>query len=276
MISPLENDQRFKPNYKQAVEKISTPPTTLFTMENIGAIHQKFKTLPEARKSVAAFEEARNRKLPLEPKVRRNKNLNKRPCIISISTDQIEEKIEGISFEDFRTLWSKARCADQEDLLTKKFFTNDKKTRSLFNFVEGADPILVFHAFNAGLVKNISLSANLQELKHFPKRMTKAIKSFGTKVLKTADQAIYINVTSSIADWSQSKNHSPYFFIEIGLAKKRDYCFSKIMTEDFPSNDDLVRIRVAGLGLIIQKICSIETDTQVKVNYNDPNCLVTS
>nr|GFA81820.1 hypothetical protein [Tanacetum cinerariifolium] len=61
-----------------------------------------------------------------------------------------EESPEPIVLiEEFIQLWNKARAACQEDFLHEKFFTTDKLTKSLFNFVEGADPILIYQSFRA-------------------------------------------------------------------------------------------------------------------------------
>ncbi|GKG26299.1 hypothetical protein Tco_0399445, partial [Tanacetum coccineum] len=106
-----------------------------------------------------------------------------------------------MKFEEFKQIWSKARAACPEDFLHEKFFTTDKVTKSLYNFVEEADPKLIHQAFKAGLINNIHPSHNLQELRHFPQPMVDSIKNFRKKVLKAKDDPIYIKVISSIPDW---------------------------------------------------------------------------
>ncbi|GKA14399.1 hypothetical protein Tco_0694045 [Tanacetum coccineum] len=105
-----------------------------------------------------------------------------------------------IEFEEFKQLWNKARAACQEDFLHERFITTDKTTKSLYNFIEGADPTLIHQAFKAGLINNIYPSNNLLELRDFPNLMINAIKNFRKKVLKAKDGLIYIKVISTIPD----------------------------------------------------------------------------
>nr|GEX66428.1 hypothetical protein [Tanacetum cinerariifolium] len=84
-------------------------------------------------------------------------------------------------YNEFMQLWNKARAACQEDFLHERFYTTDKPTKSLFNFVEGADSSLVYLAFKAGLVDNIYPSNNLLELKEFPRQIQESIKHFRKK-----------------------------------------------------------------------------------------------
>ncbi|KAL4573777.1 hypothetical protein LXL04_020594 [Taraxacum kok-saghyz] len=107
----------------------------------------------------------------------------------------------------------------QEQPALKILSMKDKKIKSLFNFIEGADPKLIYQAFQAGLIDNIYSSCNLQEIKHFPNSMIEAIKNFRKKVLKAKDDPIYIKVISSIPDWHHDIRFAPYHFLEIGLAK---------------------------------------------------------
>ncbi|GJZ19979.1 hypothetical protein Tco_0556569 [Tanacetum coccineum] len=121
--------------------------------------------------------------------------------------------------QEFVQLWNKARAACQERFIIKRFYTTDKPSKSLYNFVEGADSRLVYQAFRAGLVNNIYPSNNLLEIKDFPKAINETIKHFRKKVLKAQDKPIYIKIVSSVPDWDHEENYSPYHFMEIGLAK---------------------------------------------------------
>ncbi|GJY69825.1 hypothetical protein Tco_0472807 [Tanacetum coccineum] len=149
-----------------------------------------------------------------------------------------------MKFEEFRQIWSKARAACPEDFLHEKFFTTDKVTKSLYNFVEGADPKLIYQAFKAGLINNIYPSHNLQELRHFPQPMVDFIKNFQKKVLKAKDDPIYVKVISSILDWQQEEGYDPYHFLEIGLAKsKKEISQSQPMEEQQLLLNNLSKIK---------------------------------
>ncbi|KAL4573714.1 hypothetical protein LXL04_020529 [Taraxacum kok-saghyz] len=136
-----------------------------------------------------------------------------------------------------------------EDFVHEKFYTTDKKIKSLFNFIEGVDPKLIYQAFQAGLIDNIYPSCNLQEIRHFPNSMIEAIKNFRKKFLKAKDDPIYIKIISSIPDWHHDIRFSPYYFIENWSSKgqKRSPDFSKFLKE-----------------------------SKKRVNYTSSNCRITS
>ena len=183
-----------------------------------------------------------------------------------------------MSIEDFRRIWSKARNACSEDFIHERFYTTDKKTKSLFNFIEGADPELIHEAFKAGLVDNIYPSSNLQELKFFSQSMVEKIKNFRRKVLKARDDPIYLKVSSSIPDWEHPESFQAYHFIEIGLAKnKKEIIMSQPMEDkDLPFHEMLLTVRLDGLKKISEKILKISSETKFKVNYATNNCIITS
>ncbi|GJS69295.1 hypothetical protein Tco_0702136 [Tanacetum coccineum] len=175
-------------------------------------------------------------------------------------------------------MWSmQERLVMKEDFLHEKFFTTDKVTKSLYNFVEGADPKLIHQAFKAGLINNIYPSHNLQELRHFPQPMVDSIKNFRKKVLKAKDDPIYIKVISSIPDWQQEEGYDPYHFLEIGLAKsKKEISQSQPMEEQQLLLNNLLKIRVNSFKRISEKILEVLSGTKKKVNYVDNNCIITS
>jgi hypothetical protein len=185
---------------------------------------------------------------------------------------------QPLEIEEFRQLWNKARAACSEDFVHEKFYTTDKKTKSLFNFIEGADPKLIYQAFQAGLVDNIYPSCNLQEIKHFPNSMIEAIKNFRKKVLKAKDDPIYIKVISSIPDWQQEIRFSPYYFLEIGLAKtKKETQISQVMEDkNLPFLEILHPVRINGLRRISEKILESLSGLKKRVNYTSSNCIITS
>ncbi|GJX55636.1 hypothetical protein Tco_0285533 [Tanacetum coccineum] len=54
-----------------------------------------------------------------------------------------------IYYQEFIQLWNKARAACQDDFIHERFYTTDKPSKSLYNFVEGADSRLIYQAFRA-------------------------------------------------------------------------------------------------------------------------------
>ncbi|GJW03776.1 hypothetical protein Tco_1562632 [Tanacetum coccineum] len=169
----------------------------------------------------------------LRPKI--NPLINKRR---EAARDQRFPKEEPIGlepiiyFQEFVQIWNKARSACQQDFINERFYTTDKPTKSLYNFIEGSDPQLIYQAFRAGLIDNIYPSNNLLEIKEFHSSIFEAIKRFRKNVLKAQDKKIYIKVTSSIPDWNHEENYSPYHCMEIGLAKSNENLhFSKAMED---------------------------------------------
>lgn len=193
---------------------------------------------------------------------------------------EIKEEINNqtLTFRDFRDIWNKARAACSEDFLSEKFYTTDKKNKSLYNFVEGADPKLVHQAFLAGLVDNIYPSSNLQELMFFPSKMIDTIKTFRRKVLKAKNNPIFVRIISSIPDWYQQERFDPYYFIQFGLASnKKEVTVSQPMNDsDFPEEKELLQIRVNGLKRIAEKVLESLSSEDKKVNYVASNYIITS
>ncbi|GJT13785.1 ribonuclease H-like domain-containing protein [Tanacetum coccineum] len=97
----------------------------------------------------------------LRPKIRIDKiKEDHRDQRIKISEEPIGlEPI--IYYQEFIQLWNKARAACQDDFIHERFYTTDKPSKSLYNFIEGADSRLIYQAFRAGLVDNIYPSNNL-------------------------------------------------------------------------------------------------------------------
>ena len=156
---------------------------------------KKFRTEEAARFSLSTYEESSssNNQPLLRPKLSKAKE-NHRDHRFVISKEILDEvAAQPLTNRDFKQLWDKARMACSEDFISERFYTTDKKSKSLYNFIEGADPQLVHQAFQASLVHNIYPSSNLQELKLFPAPMVEAIKNFRKKVLKAKDEPLYIN-----------------------------------------------------------------------------------
>ncbi|GJS95008.1 hypothetical protein Tco_0801976 [Tanacetum coccineum] len=141
---------------------------------------KKFKSKEQAEISLIFYGEEKQKNVLLRPRIHQVKEEHKDQRLkITEETPLGLEPI--IEFEEFKQLWNKARAACQEDFLHERFFTIDKTTKSLYNFIEGADPTLIYQAFKAGLISNIYPSNNLLELRDFPNPMINAIKNFRKK-----------------------------------------------------------------------------------------------
>ena len=125
---------------------------------------KKFRTEEAARFSLSTYEESSssNNQPLLRPKLNKAKE-NHRDHRFVISKEILDEvATQPLTNRDFKQLWDKARTTCSEDFISERFYTTDKKSKSLYNFIEGADPQLVHQAFQAGLVHNIYPSSNLQ------------------------------------------------------------------------------------------------------------------
>lgn len=242
---------------------------------------KKFNNESLAKMSLQTYSDQGNSKSQitlLRPKMRKKKEEHRDQRFLV--PDEIQEVMEKaiISFSDFRTLWLKARSLSPEDLVQEKMFSTDKKSKSLFNFIEGAEASIVHSAFKAGLIDNIYPSSNLQEIRYFPQGIIKAIKDFRKKVLKAKDSPIYIKVTSSIPDWKHEEKFCSYHFLEIGIAKAtRELQVSQIIEDsDRPFPDILHTVRIQGLRRIAEKLSESISSGKRKVNYVDSDTIVTS
>ncbi|GKE06161.1 Orf y [Tanacetum coccineum] len=245
----LVQEPVFKPDYLQAAKSnqerfyviYKGPRAGIYT--NWGEVHRICQEDKSTNKKFSNHEQAqmefhlhgdhdektKTNPIFLRPKIRIDKiKEDHRDQRIKISEEPIGlEPI--IYYQEFIQLWNKARAACQDDFIHERFYTTDKPSKSLYNFIEGADSRLIYQAFRAGLVDNIYPSNNLLELKEFPKPISEVIKHFRKKVLKAQDKPIYVKVVSSIPDWNHEENYSPYHFMEIGLAKpNKELQFSTI------------------------------------------------
>ncbi|GJS41980.1 Orf y [Tanacetum coccineum] len=284
--------EEFKPDYLKAIKKEAQNYYVIYKGPHAG-IHtewgmtevffktdkvtcKKFKSKEQAKTSLIFYREEKQKTVLLRPRIHQVKEEHKDQRLkITKETPLGPESI--IEFEEFKQLWNKARAACQENFLHERFFTTDKTTKSLYNFIEGADPTLIHQAFKAGLINNIYPSNNLLELRDFPNPMINAIKNFRKKVLKAKDSPIYIKVISTIPDWNQEGSHAPYHFLEIGLAKsKKEINQSQPMEDKQPLLDTLFKIRVTNFKRIAEQILEAISEEKKKVNYADSNCIITS
>ncbi|GKC53676.1 hypothetical protein Tco_1076421 [Tanacetum coccineum] len=273
----LVQEQVFKPNYLQAAKSnqerfyviYKCPRAGIYT--NWGEVHRICQEDKSTNKKFSNLEQA-------QMEFHLHGDHEHRDHRIKISEEPIG--LEPIVYhQEFVQLWNKARAACQERFIIKRFYTTDKPSKSLYNFVEGADSRLVYQAFRAGLVNNIYPSNNLLEIKDFPKAINETIKHFRKKVLKAQDKPIYIKIVSSVPDWDHEENYSPYHFMEIGLAKPNtELQFSKVMTDVLanPFLDAVQKIRNQGLKRIAELILQTITEGNKKVNYADSHCIIIS
>jgi hypothetical protein len=280
-------EQKFIPDYLKAVQKEKETVYVIYEGPHKG-IHtewavakafvdhdrvtcKKFKSVEQARLSLASYAEKKTLAAFLSPRVARKEQPKKAIAI------EIQETIPALSFPEFRTIWNKARSASQEDLLHERFGTDDKKSRSLYTFIEGADLYLVHSAFQVGLTRLVYPSSNLQELNKFPTAIFNAVKHFRKKVLKANDSPIFLKIFSSVPDWAQSEQFNAYHYIELGLSKaQKELPVSQVKEEDCPNDEQLVKIRTNGLRTITDKLMAITELSKLKVNYADKHCLITS
>ena len=296
ILSPTNKTvQELKPDYRKALDKEATRFYVIYKGPHAG-IHtdwgttetfckvdkvtcKKFPSEASARLSIAIFKEESSKKtVLLRPKIQTAKEDHRDQRLVIPESIQHEAINQPLEFEDFRCLWNKARAACPEDLVHEKFYTTDKKTKSLFNFIEGADARLIQQAYSAGLIDNIYPSANLQELKFLPSTMVEKIKTFRRKVLKAKDEPLYIRFTSSIPEWIHGSVLPAYHFVEVGIANSKKEIGQSMVMNDM--NDQFLEVlhnnRINGLRRICEKILEIIKGSKKKVNYADSHCIVTS
>jgi len=233
---------------------------------------KKFRNEAYARASLAMYSSGARtstKKVLLRPKIQTVKEDHRDQRFLIPKETQQAVADAPVEAGEFRELWNKALLAGLEDFSNEHFYTTDKKSKSLFNFVEGADPMLTYQAFRAGLVHNIYPSSNLQEIRYFPNDLITAIKTFRRKVLKAKDEPIYINTVSSLPDWQHEARFLPYHFLEIGLAKSKREVTSSLPMEDkdLPFPEIIHPVRLNGLRGIGNKDLLIKENTSQLINW---------
>ena len=68
-------------------------------------------------------------------------------------------------------------------------------------FRKNADPQMIRETFQAGLVRTIYPSANLQEIKYLPKKIKDAVKKFRTNCIKIQRRTSF-KIRSTIPVWT--------------------------------------------------------------------------
>ncbi|GJW25171.1 hypothetical protein Tco_0038982 [Tanacetum coccineum] len=246
---------------KSKITKLAT--NTLVQEQNLSrnqSTNKKFSSLEQAQMEFHLHgdhdEKTRTNPIFLRPKISQKIEKIKeehRDQRIKISEEPIGlEPI--IYYQEFIQLWNKARAACQDDFIHERFYTTDKPSKSLYNFVEGADSRLIYQAFRAGLVNNIYPSNNLLELKEFPKPISEVIKHFRKKVLKAQDKPIY------------------------ACLSQQELQFSKVMEDKLenPFLEAVQKARNQGLKRIAELILQTITEGNKKVNYADGHCIIVS
>ncbi|GJQ98393.1 hypothetical protein Tco_0009532 [Tanacetum coccineum] len=176
--NPLMQEPVFKPDYLKAAKQEEERYYVVFKGPRAGiyttwgetqkicqedkSTNKKFRILEQAQMELRLYGEAKKTTPLLKPKI-----------VVQ--------------------LWNKARAACQQDFINERFYTTDKPTKSLYNFVEGSDPQLIYQAFRAGLINNIYPSNNLLEIKesagkneelHFSKAMEDKLQNPFLEVIK--------------------------------------------------------------------------------------------
>nr|WNH14480.1 inclusion body matrix protein [Physostegia virginiana caulimovirus 2] len=239
---------------------------------------KKYSTKEMAEEALLAFQlDSQDPTVTLQP-VKKAKKRPNNPAEHIASSSKAKPESEGfaISFEDFRMIWTKSRISTLEDGSSEKFYTDDKASKSLFTFVEAAEPYLVHTAFRAGLTRMIYPSRNLQELAKFPKEFVKAIKDYRKKFAKANDAPIFLKVHSSLPDWSSQHRFEAVHFVQVGLSNgnKKLPEGMKSIDEPFPSLDAISRVRVQGLKSIVDKLHHVHSESTIRINHLQDNLLV--
>ncbi|GKC56321.1 Orf y [Tanacetum coccineum] len=233
--NPLMQEPVFKPDYLKAAKQEEERYYVVFKGPRAGiyttwgetqkicqedkSTNKKFRILEQAQMELRLYGEAKKTTPLLKPKV--NPLLAKRR---EEARDQriSKEKPIGLEpivhFQEFVQLWNKARAACQQDFINERFYTTDKPTKSLYNFVERSDPQLIYQAFRLGpkilkdnyhcnyyLLKCISLMQ--------PSTSTKKADGRGEKTKASKDRLAFI-LSNTVVRYGQIKNHKKTVKIE--------------------------------------------------------------
>ncbi|GJV50052.1 retrotransposon protein, putative, ty3-gypsy subclass [Tanacetum coccineum] len=115
---------------------------------------KKIKSREQAEISLILYGEEKQKTVLLRPRIHQVKEEHKDQRLkITEETPLGLEPI--IEFDEFKQLWNKAKAACQEDFIHERLFTTDKTTKSLYNFIEGADPNIIHQAFQSRIDNNI-------------------------------------------------------------------------------------------------------------------------
>ncbi|ACB69774.1 inclusion body/transactivation factor [Eupatorium vein clearing virus] len=263
-----------------------------------GVLHKRFNSFHDARKAADFYTEDNggerlqfisnaNALKPSYADVASKKinDINKKKVLGSLPQKKVEEpkddeSVQGfeatLEMQDFIYLRDMARSANKKSILEGKFFTTDKKDISMFNFVPGANPELVYEAFCYGLVSQIYPAENLLELRSFPNDLVKAVKQFRKKITSKPNALIYLKITSSIPTWDESYQllSLPVRIIEIGLCKKANYHDSIQQKDD--GENDLHKLAADRYSKVLDKAHSFYQESKVFVNFTDEYVLMYS
>nr|AQA28805.1 inclusion body protein [Dahlia common mosaic virus] len=244
-----------------------------------GTIAKKFSHYDEASISASSYTIKYGEKIPwkgMKPIVPKNQERKRLVDRIPQPENSQQDNFPETSFDEFMNIWKKARRLSPESFNTEHLCSDDKASRSFLIIGPNADPDLTFRAFNAGLVKTIYPSNNLQEIGRFPEGFKKAIKKYRSKIAAAKDASIYIQCTSSIPDWEEGNSYQAYHLIEIGLSGKRDFNPSQEMVDSKDLLLQLSQVRVNGFIRILQKSQLIDGKTKIKINYAQEKVLIMS
>nr|BAO53464.1 inclusion body protein [Cauliflower mosaic virus] len=179
-----------------------------------------------------------------------------------------------ISMSDFLYLYDLGRMFDGDGDNT--VFTTDNESISLFNFRKNADPQMIRETFQAGLIRTIYPSANLQEIKYLPKKIKDAVKKFRTNCIKNTEKDIFLKIRSTIPVWTiEGLLHRPRHVIEIGVSKKVVPKESKAMQSKIQM-EDLTELATKTGEQFIQSLLKLNEKNKIFVNMVEHDVLVYS
>jgi hypothetical protein len=246
-----------------------------------GTVFKKFSSYSDAIISASSYTIRHGGSIkwkglrPIVPKVQERKvflrNLKTKP-----EEPSQMDIYPAMSFEDFISIWNKVRRLTPEAYEKEHLCSDDKASRSLLIIGQNANPDLTFKAFNAGLVKVIYPSNNLQEIGRFPEGFKKAVKKFRSKIAAAKDAPIFIQCTSTLPDWEEEHSYQAYHLVEIGLSKNREFNPPQEMKDSGDLLYQLAQVRTNGFTRILQKTQSINGETKIKINYSHERVLITS
>nr|BCW03862.1 inclusion body protein [Cauliflower mosaic virus] len=259
-----------------------------------GVAHKKFATITEARAAADVYTTAQQaERLNFIPKGEAQlkpksfvKALTSPPkqkaqwLTLGVKKPSSDPAPKEVSFDqettmdDFLYLYDLGRRFDGEGDDT--VFTTDNESISLFNFRKNANPEMIREAYNAGLIRTIYPSNNLQEIKYLPKKVKDAVKKFRTNCIKNTEKDIFLKIKSTIPVWQdQGLLHKPKHVIEIGVSKKIVPKESKAM-ESKDHSEDLIELATKTGEQFIQSLLRLNDKKKIFVNLVEHDTLVYS
>lgn len=181
-------------------------------------------------------------------------------------------RLDQSSFSD--TTWKNAvkylRTTEFDQF--NNIFPTDRKDNVVKAIIyKGADPKKVYELFCLGLISQIFLQNDIDELIQFPENFKEAVLDFMQKVGK--DNIVTLNITSSIPDWTTNDMVLPYHVIELNTKKNLPGVISSKVLED---EKMLFQYSLEGIYQITRIMQKLKTKDKIKVNYCTSRILIHS